>query len=372
MSIRFIPIILCLIYSSCSNSQTLKIANYNLANNSSPYAKTIEAPILKANDLFKAYTNQNPKEINLFILDSINHLKHNPTTEEKNKPEVYLSFPPENLTKIDTLEILKNFKNKIDDQLGTTFVVLDSLGNTVNFFAGFQKLNIGENTTITSTTKLSNKQEKSKTVKFENLTEAQAIQLAIKNYHSINYPIDLDIQYKHFLWLNFFYKYFEVNQSTPPTINQEWLLNFSVIDAANLQLPDDFKMDKKKLAHLKVIFNKSRGYVLERKYDAIGRYNLFVPKKDDHYTNKWKYVILNLSNYFTSDNKTFNQMILTASFLKSKYGNDVIKDLTKWYLRNSPEKGPLLIISFLKEKYQAKTTINDLNEEYLNWVEEKM
>ena len=134
---KFIIIILFLIYSSCSNSQNTKTNNYTIHSNSSSKTKNIETSILKANDLFKAYTNKNPAEINLFILDSIAHLKHNPTTELKDKSEAYLSFAPDELTKVDTLTILEAFKNKLD---GTTFVQLDSLGNAISYLSGFQKL----------------------------------------------------------------------------------------------------------------------------------------------------------------------------------------------------------------------------------------
>lgn len=366
MSNKFIAIILFLIYSNCSNSQDAKTTTYTIHASSSSNAKNINASILKANDLFKAYTNKNPAEINLFILDSIAHLKHNPTTELKDKSEAYLSFAPEELTIADTLIILETFKNKLD---GTTFVQLDSLGNATSYFSGFQKLNLGKNTTVTSSTKKKNGERKAKIVRLNELKEPQVINLAMKDYNSNNKPIDPNIQYISFLWLNFFYEYFEVNESSDPTIKPEWLLNFSIIDAANLKRPDDFEMDQNKLSHLKVIFNKSKGYVLEFHFDAIGKHNLFIPRRDEYYSNKWKYIILNLSKQFTLEDQTFNQMILTVSYLKNKYGNDVIKKLTKWYIDN--DRGPLLITTFLKEKYNIKTNINDMNQDYLNWVKEK-
>ena len=370
MYYKFIFIILFFTYSSCSNSQNSTVANYKLNTNSSSKVNSIKAPILKANDLFKIYTSKKPKEINLIILDSIAHLKHNPTTENKDNPEAYLSFPLENLTRVDTLAILEAFKNRLNDRPnGTTFVILDSLGNVVTYLSGFQKLNRSKDTKITSTTNQPTDKNKGETVRLENLKEYQAIQLAMKDYYSINQPIDLNIQYISFLWLNLFYEYFDVNESSDPTVKPEWLLNFSVIDAANLQLPHDFKMDEKKLSHLKVIFNGPKGYVLEHKFDVIGSHNLLVPRKDNYYTDKWKYIILNLSNQFTSKDKTFNQMILTVSYLKSKYGNDVIKNLTKWYVES--DRGALLITSFLKEKYKVKTNINEMNLDYLNWIKER-
>ncbi len=366
MSNKFIVIILFLFFSSCSNSQNAKTNNYTIHSNSSSKTKSIEVSILKANNLFEAYTNKNPKEINLFILDSIAHLKHNPTTELKDKPEAYLSLASEELTKIDTVTILEAFKNKLD---GTTFVQLDSLGNAISYLSGFQKLNLGENTTVISTTKKKNGEPKVRIVRLNELKEPQVINLAMKDYNSINKPIDPNIQFLSFLWLNFFYEYFEVNESSDPTVKPEWLLNFSVIDAADLKLSNDFKLDQEKLSHLKVIFNQSKDYVLEFHFDATGRHNLFVPRRDEYYSNKWKYVILNLSHQFTLEDKTFNQMILTVSYLKDKYGNDVIKNLTKWYLKN--DRGPLLITTFLRENYKVKTNINDMNQSYLDWVKGK-
>lgn len=366
MSNKFLILFLILLFSSCSNSQNSKTNNYTIHPNSSFDTKNIEASILKANDLFKAYTNKNPEEINLFILDSIAHLKHNPTTELKDKSEAYLSFPSVKLTKDDTLTIVQTFKDKLS---GTTFVQLDSLGNPTSYFSGFQKLNLGENTKVTSTTKKKIGERKAKIVRLNELKESQVINLAMKDYISNNKSIDPDNQYLSFLWLNFFYEYFKINESSAPTITQKWLLNSSIIDAANLKLPDDFKVDQEKLSHLKVIFNKSKGYVLEFHFDAIGRHNLFVPRRDEHYSNRWKYIILNLSHEFTLEDKMFNQMILTVSYLKDKYGNDVIKNLTKWYLKN--DRGPLLITTFLKETYKVKTNINDMNQSYLDWVKEK-
>ena len=366
MSNKFIIIILFLIYSSCSNSQNAKTNNYTIHASSFSNTKNINASILKANDLFKAYTNQNPEEINLFILDSIAHLKHNPTTELKDKPEAYLSFAPEKLTKADTLAISEVFKNKLS---GTTLVQLDSLGNAIHYFTGFQQLSIGENTKITSTTNKKNGKVKGQTVRLNKLKESQVTTLAMKDYNSDNKPIDPNNQYVSFLWLNFFYEYFEVNEASNHTVKPEWLLNFSIIDAANLKRSDDFEIDQKKLTHLKVIFNGPQGYELDRIFDIAGRHNLLVPRRDDNYSNRWKYIALNLSKKFTLEDKIFNQMILTVSYLKDKYGNDIIKKLTTWYIDN--DRGPLLITTFLKEKYKIKTNINDMNQDYLNWIKEE-
>jgi hypothetical protein len=179
-----------------------------------------------------------------------------------------------------------------------------------------------------------------------------------------------ETQLRGFLWLNFFYKYFDVNESSEFVVQPKWLLNFSVIDAANLELPDGFRADLGKLTHLKDVFNKGAGYKTgQASTSGIRRHYLIVPRKDDYYTEKWKYITLDLADEFGMESKTFNQMVMIVNYLKTKYGSGVIKKLTTWYVDNG--KGPLLITSFLKDHYDVKTSMNDLNEDYLNWVKEK-
>jgi len=366
MSVRFLFIVLLLASHACTNGQNTKMANYDIHTKTS--ADKLRAAILEANDLFQTYTNTSPKAIDLFILESMSQLKHNKITELKSKPEAYLMLPSKKLTKADSLEIVESFKNRLPR--GATLVTLDSLGNALSYATGFEKLSKGKHTKITSKvrTDLKKKQTGNQTIFLRDAEDTQVLQLAMKDYNSRNKVIDPNTQFRYFLWLNFFYQYFKVDESSPSGVKQRWLIDFSVIDASNLKIPKDFKFTLRRPLHLKTLFNRT-GYESEWGFDASGKYNLFIPRKDDYYAQKWKYVILNISNQLTLDDQTFLQMTLVVNYLKDRHGEDVIKKLINWYKDSNEEL--LFIVSFFRETYNIKTTINKLNQDYLNWLEEK-
>ncbi|MFK8164070.1 MAG: hypothetical protein AB8H12_16615 [Lewinella sp.] len=407
MNFRYASIIILfsLVYSSCSNSQGIQITPSSSYPNAQGSSEEIEASILQANKLFETYTNESPQGIDLFLLDVAAQLIRNPATELKEKPEGYLFASPAVLSKADTSLILAAYKKRLGVE---KFLSLDASGKVLYYDTGKRapKHNYKETTSIVprDSLKLTAKRLGSpyrqggsynrkiepagrtndrgeKLVKVtdmvldtidtdivyvKDLSKVQLLGYAMEDYWLNNNNADSYL--RGFLWLNFFYDYFDVNESSESTaVKPRWLLNFSVIDAAGLTLPDDFVVEPANLSPLKTIFNKDQGYETGSfSYSGIRRRYLVVPRKDDFYTEKWKYISLDLAAEFSFESKIFSQMVLIVNFMKQQYGADVVKELTTWYVANG--KGPLLLTSFLKEKYAASTTINDLNQDYLNWA----
>lgn len=408
MNLKFTSIILfiSLVYTSCSNSQGVQLASSDKYTSTQGVSEHTATSILRANELFKAYTDESPKGINLFKLDAATQLKHNPSSELKDSPEAYLLFPSGELSLADTTLILEAYKERLK---GSNFLTLDASGNVLYYDIGKRapRHNYKEATSIVPIDSLKNSLErlrdtlrsgetfirkiergvttvkKTKSVKMtdlmldtinseivylKDLSEAQILEYAMADYQLNNEVVETP--YRGFLWLNFFYKYFDVNGSSESAVGPRWLLNSSVIDAANLEVPDDFAVDVEKLTPLKDVFNKDAGYEAGQvSKNGIRRHYLIVPRKDDFYLEKWKYITLDLSNEFALESKSFNQMVLVVNYLKKEFGPDVIRKLSSWYVDNG--KGPLLMTSFLKEEYNVKTNMNDLNQGYLSWVSER-
>lgn len=350
--------------SSCSNSQDTLVANYRVDATTTSGIEAVKSSILKANEVFKAYSSKEPVGISLFLIDSVAHLKNEEITELKSGPEAFLMLPPEELTSEDTLRIIEEFKTGLD---GTTLVIFDSLGNVIRHITGLQKLNIGEKTTVSSEPTSPAKPQGAKTRmdKFKDLNDADVLQLVMKSYNTQNKVIDPEARYRYFLWLNFFYEYFEVNKPYPGGQYPRWLVDFAVVDASEPALPKGFSFEGRRPISLATIFTKMQ-YGAGFQFRTSGVFNLFVPSMDDEYSGKWKYLILNFTNQFTVEDDSFLKMTLVVEFLKEKYGKEVIKDLSKWYLKGDDQL--LLITSFLKEKYDVTTNISEMNEGFSTWV----
>lgn len=348
---------------SCQNPND---AETNGNNSNSGVDKDLKKMVSKANKLYEAYTLKSSKKTDLIQLDSIGQLEHNDISELKSHPEAYYLHHKKTLSKKDSLAIINNFKHGMGKNV---IVFIDSLGNAIGFLPGGIKLEYDSNTKIRSQViNPENKTNYRSNVKFHELNEKQIKQLALLNYREKHKTVNPENQYLYFLWTNFYYQINGVNQPSTECLKERWLFDFLMIDAANLNIPIGYKFYNKSPRHLKNIFNRMP-YESDWKFDKMNKSFLAIPQIDIEYTNKWKYLFLDLATQFSLEDRIFQELVLITNYLKHKYGKEVIKDMVSWYLKK--ESNLMLVSSFIKEKYNIRTNINEMNADYVQWREEK-